>query len=267
MRIRTIKPEFWSNEDIATISDKAKLLALALLNYSDDEGYFRANPKLIKASLFPLSASINIPVVLRELSGIGYIELCKGNDGKEYGRLPTFLNHQVINKSTDSRIKDLWTLPENSGSTTVGLPTGTGNREQGTGNREQGGFESFWKIYPKKREKKESLKIWKKINPDEELIEIILYALQKQLNYKKQCDKKEIFCPDFKDPKRWLSKECWTDVIEEIIEDQKKQETRGEIKEPTEEEVQVIADEHPDWKAGQCILEAKKILNFKLKEM
>jgi hypothetical protein len=151
MRIRTIKPEFWSNEDIDTVSDKAKLLAIALLNYADDEGYFRANPKLIKATLFPLNSSVKTTVLLRELSDIGYIELCKGSDGKEYGRLPTFLEHQVINKSKSSRIKDLWTLRYDYGSTTVGLPPGTGNREQGTG---KGIGKEFLLPYGKAFEKK-----------------------------------------------------------------------------------------------------------------
>jgi hypothetical protein len=138
MRIRTIKPEFWSHEDMATVSDQAKLMAIALLNYSDDEGYFRANPLLIKAALFPLSPSINVTVVLRELSGIEYIELCNGTDGKEYGYIPTFLDHQVINKPRPSKIKELWVVPDSSGSTPVDLPSGTGNREQGIGNKEQG---------------------------------------------------------------------------------------------------------------------------------
>ncbi|HBS0572930.1 TPA: DnaT-like ssDNA-binding domain-containing protein, partial [Klebsiella pneumoniae] len=46
-RIRTIKPEFWTDEDMAEVSEPACLLAIGLLNYADDEGYFNANPKLI----------------------------------------------------------------------------------------------------------------------------------------------------------------------------------------------------------------------------
>ncbi|STW12989.1 primosomal protein I [Klebsiella pneumoniae subsp. rhinoscleromatis] len=53
-RIRTIKPEFWTDEDMAEVSEPACLLAIGLLNYADDEGYFNANPKLIKAAVFPI---------------------------------------------------------------------------------------------------------------------------------------------------------------------------------------------------------------------
>ncbi len=38
-RIRTIKPTFWTDEDMADISEAACLLAIGLLNYADDEGY------------------------------------------------------------------------------------------------------------------------------------------------------------------------------------------------------------------------------------
>ena len=49
-RIRTIKPEFWQDEDLATLSEPALILAAGLLNHADDEGYFRAHPGLIKAA-------------------------------------------------------------------------------------------------------------------------------------------------------------------------------------------------------------------------
>lgn len=63
-RIRTIKPTFWTDEDMAEISESACLLAIGLLNYADDEGYFNANPKLIKAAVFPIrETSRSIPVL------------------------------------------------------------------------------------------------------------------------------------------------------------------------------------------------------------
>lgn len=65
-RIRTIKPEFWTDEDMAEVSEPACLLAIGLLNYADDEGYFNANPKLIKAAVFPIrEPSVPIPVLIR----------------------------------------------------------------------------------------------------------------------------------------------------------------------------------------------------------
>lgn len=136
MRIRTIKPEFWTNEHIARLPDFTILLAIGLLNYSDDEGYFNANPALIRAALFPLrECSGSIPVAVTELSNQGFLELFEATDGRTYGRVVNFKKHQVINKPYPSKIKELCVTPVGllhlSGSDTVVLPSGTGIREQG----------------------------------------------------------------------------------------------------------------------------------------
>ncbi|GAB0505006.1 hypothetical protein KU15F69_18860 [Escherichia coli] len=70
-RIRTIKPEFWTDEDMAELSEPACLLAIGLLNYADDEGYFNANPKLIKAAVFPIrEPSVPIPVMISAVTAL-----------------------------------------------------------------------------------------------------------------------------------------------------------------------------------------------------
>ncbi|HGP4137752.1 TPA: DnaT-like ssDNA-binding domain-containing protein [Enterobacter roggenkampii] len=124
-RIRTIKPEFWTDEDMSEVSEAACLLAIGLLNYADDEGYFNANPKLIKAAIFPIrEQSGSIPVLLRELSSVGYISLFSGHDGKIYGLVNNFSKHQVINKAKKSIIRDLCVLPYEYGNDTEQLPPG-----------------------------------------------------------------------------------------------------------------------------------------------
>jgi len=145
MRIRTIKPEFWSNEDLGLLDDFTQLLALGLLNYADDEGYFNANPKLIASAIFPLrDVSGIIPVAVTKLSNLGYLRLFDGEGGRLYGLIVNFKKHQVINKAKSSKIKGLCKQQSAELHFPVALPDeyrqeqGTGNREQGTGNREQG---------------------------------------------------------------------------------------------------------------------------------
>lgn len=136
-RIRTIKPEFWTDEDLSEVSEAACLLAIGLLNYADDEGFFNANPKLIKAAIFPIrEQSGSIPVLLRELSSVRYITLFSGPDSKIYGLVNNFSKHQVINKAKRSVIKDLCTVLYEYGSNTGELPPGReGNgKEQGKEN-------------------------------------------------------------------------------------------------------------------------------------
>lgn len=136
-RIRTIKPDFWRDDALSSVSTEAALLAIGLLNHSDDEGYFNANPKLIEADVFPLRELSNtITVLLRELSKIGYLMMFTGSDGKKYGLVCNFRKHQVINKPKPSKIKDLCCLPEESGSDTVLLPVGM--EWNGSGNGKEG---------------------------------------------------------------------------------------------------------------------------------
>lgn len=131
-RIRTIKPEFWTDEDMAEVSEAACLLAIGLLNYADDEGYFNANPKLIKAAVFPIrEPSVTIPVMLRELSNHGYLTLFSTSDNKHFGLINNFAKHQVVNKPRASKIKGMQLVPESYGSDTGGLPLGM---DQGSGN-------------------------------------------------------------------------------------------------------------------------------------
>ncbi|AWC73630.1 hypothetical protein CLM65_10995 [Serratia marcescens] len=131
-RIRTIKPEFWTDEDMAEVSEAACLLAIGLLNYADDEGYFNANPKLIKAAVFPIrEPSVSIPVMLRELSNHGYLSMFYTSDNRQFGLIKNFAKHQVVNKPRPSKIKEMELLPYNYGSTTGSLPLGM---DQGSGN-------------------------------------------------------------------------------------------------------------------------------------
>lgn len=135
-RIRTVKPEFWQDEDLAALNPFTQLLAIGLLNHADDYGFFKAHKALVKAAVFPFSeASLNIHGMLIELSNIDYIELFQGTDGKPYGHVIGFSKHQKVNRPTPSKIAPLRGLTEDSVSHHGGLTGGTGNREQG---KEQG---------------------------------------------------------------------------------------------------------------------------------
>jgi len=107
-RIRTIKPQFWTHEILSSLPEATHLLAAALLNYADDDGHFNANPGLIKAECSPLrEPSVSIHDSLIHLSNAGYIQLGSVLDGRRYGRIPKFAEHQVINRPSPSKIKVL----------------------------------------------------------------------------------------------------------------------------------------------------------------
>lgn len=104
-RIRTIKPEFWRNKQLATLDSFTRLVAIALLNVADDDGYFEADPALIRGDVFPYEQDYgSITVALRELSGIGYVVLRECSEKGEIGFIPNFAKHQVINKKNASKL-------------------------------------------------------------------------------------------------------------------------------------------------------------------
>jgi hypothetical protein len=91
------------------------MLAAALLNHADDEGYFNANPALVRAECCPLrEPSVSVHDSLNSLAKIGYLQLGSGTDGKRYGRIVTFDDHQRVNRPTPSKIKALVAVWEDS---------------------------------------------------------------------------------------------------------------------------------------------------------
>lgn len=97
-RIRSIKPEFWSSEQIMECSPNARLLFIGLWNFCDDAGRHPMAPKQIKALVFPADdlSSENVRALLDELSANGLIETYVV-DGKEYFHV-TGWQHQKIDR-------------------------------------------------------------------------------------------------------------------------------------------------------------------------
>lgn len=148
-RIRTIKPEFWRNKSLAALPPFTRLVAIALLNMADDEGYFEADVALIRGDVFPFEEDcVSIHGALSELSRIGYVELRESSNKGQVGLILAFQKHQVINRPTPSKIRDFFeespvkSNEKRDSLNTHGVLTEGSllEREQGigTGNREQG---------------------------------------------------------------------------------------------------------------------------------
>ena len=107
-RIRTVKPEFWRNEALSGLPEVTHMLAAALLNYADDEGYFNANPKLVQAECLPLrEPSVSVHTSLMQLASVGYLRLGIGRDNRKYGHIVKFLAHQRVSHPYASKIRVL----------------------------------------------------------------------------------------------------------------------------------------------------------------
>lgn len=91
-RIRTIKPEFYTSEDVITLSAFARLLYIALWCEADREGRFVWKPITFKMRYFPVD-NIDIDALCQELLDGGLVVLY--GDGHAY--IPTFAKHQRVN--------------------------------------------------------------------------------------------------------------------------------------------------------------------------
>lgn len=97
-RIRTIKPEFWTGEQVMECSPNARLLFIGLWNFCDDAGRHPMTPRQIKALVFP-SDDFSVDFVqgmLDELSSNGLI-MPYSVGGKEYFEV-TGWRHQKIDR-------------------------------------------------------------------------------------------------------------------------------------------------------------------------
>lgn len=109
-RIRTIKPEFFTSEDIVSLSALARLLYIATWCEADKEGRLVWKPKTFKLRYFPGDACDTEALCL-ELIEAGLVVLYGG--GLAY--IPAFTDHQHINPRETAS-----TLPEPDASARVG---------------------------------------------------------------------------------------------------------------------------------------------------
>lgn len=100
-RIRTVKPEFWSSEQVMECSPMARLLFIGLWNFCDDAGNHVASAKTVKAEIFPGDdiSSTDVQGMLDELSSNSLIAFYTNGD-KEFLHVTGWRKHQKIDKPT-----------------------------------------------------------------------------------------------------------------------------------------------------------------------
>lgn len=98
-RIRTIKPEWLEDEQLAEAGTLARLLSVALIVLSDDHGRGRANEVVLAAKVFTYEAD---PVAcvregLARLSRMGFVQLYTVR-GQRYYWLRNWAKHQKVDR-------------------------------------------------------------------------------------------------------------------------------------------------------------------------
>lgn len=103
-RIRSIKPEFWSSEQVMECLRDTRLLFIGMWNFADDAGRLTYAPKQIKALVFPgddLTVG-QVTDMIEELADRGLIETYEARD-RRYIQITGWSKHQKIDKPQPAR--------------------------------------------------------------------------------------------------------------------------------------------------------------------
>ncbi len=229
-RIRTIKPEFWDDEKLATIPRDARLLFIGMWNFSDDYGVVKGHPTWIKNKVFPYddikqSQFNEWLITLEKIRAI----IAFDHNGEKFYYIRTFSDHQRVDKPSQTRNPEAPAdilesnrslFDEGSPNPPRGLPVvreGKG-REGNSKGEYAASFLEFYEKYPKKEAKAEAAKVWNKVNPQNGLKEIILTAIEKQAKFKSHLKETDQFCPEWPNPATWLNQKRWEDEIPKVEE-------------------------------------------------
>ncbi len=182
-RIRTIKPEFFTSEDVVGLPPLARLLFIGLWCEADKEGRLAWKPKTFKMRYLPAD-ECDVEALCQALVEQGVVELY----GDGLAHIPTFTTHQHINpRETASALPD----PHASATRPTRVPHASARDSDVQGGRKEGkegndasltrDFEAgFWLQYPNRKAKADALKAWVKLKPGAELQATILEAIARQ---------------------------------------------------------------------------------------
>lgn len=102
-RIRTVKPEFWTSEQVMELSPLARLLFIGLWNFCDDRGVHPASVKTLKAEVFPAD-----DITADQISGLVAEMIAQrllsefDAQGRRWWHV-TGWHHQMINRPSTSK--------------------------------------------------------------------------------------------------------------------------------------------------------------------
>lgn len=97
-RIRSVKPEFWTDEDLAELTRDARLLYIGLWNLADEHGRLRGDPRYVKGQIFPYDDDLPsgaVDELLDDLADAGKITRYRVGSGS-YIFLPNLSKHQRL---------------------------------------------------------------------------------------------------------------------------------------------------------------------------
>lgn len=233
-RIRTIKPEFFRHYELWLAEHETGLplrVAFAgLWCVADREGRFPWIPPQLKIETLPYD-DVEFSRVLDALATCGFVEKYRVGE-RDFGVIPAFKKHQAINnRERDSelpkppddavltrvaRVRDALTTRE---AHVAQGKEGKGKEQDKPRGNGDSLFPEFWAAYPVHKAKETARRAWNRIQPDRELLKLILAAVEAQKRERGALRAAGKFVPEWKHPATWLNASCWEDEVAKPSED------------------------------------------------
>lgn len=210
-RIRTIKPEFFLNEQLASCQIADRLLFIGLWTQADRAGRLEDRPLRLKAALFPYD-DLDIEQALGRLANARLIHRYEGN-GQRLIAIPTWQKHQqphIREKASELPAPPGW--PDADMVPAPDKPVGRegkGTDQEGNGTSAlRARFDRFWAEYPKKVGKDAAWRVWQRKQPGDDLTDQMLAAVRRQRTQSQWMKDGGQFIPN---PSTWLHQGRWQD--------------------------------------------------------
>lgn len=101
-RIRTIKPDFWTDGKIISLSFEARLFYIGMWNFVCDRGHIADDPLGLKLKILPNDA-VNGSDLVDALVSAGLVRRIEIPDGRVFLEIPRFPDHQKVDARWNSR--------------------------------------------------------------------------------------------------------------------------------------------------------------------
>jgi hypothetical protein len=143
-RIRSIKPEYWSDRSLARqLSRDARLLYIALWNFADEHGRLPGDSRWVKGNCLPYDDDLDPPAIeqlLGQLAAAGKIVAYEA-DGDPYLHLPNLAKHQRLEAA---KVPSRLPAPPQSDGPSPGV--GPDHTARGAGKAQQGADRSGHRV-------------------------------------------------------------------------------------------------------------------------
>lgn len=214
-----IKPEFWDDQKLCSVSRDARLTFIGLWTNSDDYGVVKGHPAWLKSQIFPYD-DIKIQAFqswLNELEGLHVILPFKDKN-EFYYYIRNFDKHQVINRKSRCRNPQPPDGLNECSMSAHGVIMDETETETETEVKQKrkttladgGGFDRFWTAYPKKVGKLSAQKAWSRLNGTRPPIESILSKIDDLKKSDQWTKDGGQYIPN---PATWLNRGGWDDEI------------------------------------------------------